>query len=331
MPVLPNAPLPGSTNSGSFGSQLGSSIQNNLLGSVGLSKSYGRKNVAEMFSYSTRTVGPAPRFFYPDSKVDWRVRISLPPNSDYFYNDPNNKLLTPLSQSETGSSDTPLGGVLGGLFNGRNRRVGVVFPYTPQMSITHVANYEQQKLVHNNYANYFYNNSEVQAITINADFTVQNINEGQYLLATLYFFRSVTKMFFGADLNAGNPPPICYLNGYGQYYLPNVPIIVTSFAHTMPAEVDYMDIPEPAVTKLNYPTNMSRRLNSTRLPTTSQITLQLQPVYSRSAQSKGFSLNDFSKGALLNRSDASNPATAFGATQEAKTTAGQFTRNGGFL
>lgn len=330
MPVLPNAPLPGSSLSGSFGAQLGQTIQNNLLGSVGLSSAYGRKNVAEMFSYSSKTVGPSPRFIYPDSKVDWRVRITLPPGADYFYNDPRNSLLSPLNQAEGGASDTPVGGVLGTLFGTGQRRIGVVFPYTPQLTITHTANYESQKLTHNNYTNYFYNNSEVQSITLNADFTVQNINEGQYLLAAVYFFRSVTKMFFGKDPQAGNPPPICYLNGYGQYYLPNVPVVITSFAHTMPADCDYIDIPEPAVTRTNYPTNTSRRLNSTRMPTTSTLGLTMVPVYSRLAQSQSFSLNDFARGALINKSDSSNPATAFGATQGA-IYGDNSIKNGGFL
>jgi hypothetical protein len=123
-------------------------------------------------------------------------------------------------------------------------------------------------------------------------------------------------MFFGADPRAGNPPPIVYLNGYGQYYLPNVPCVVTSFAHTMPADCDYIDIPEPAA--VYDPRFVNYRKNSTRLPTTSAITLSLQPVYSRYAQSQGFSLNDFSAGALVNTTGAGMPASAFGASQQAQ-------------
>jgi hypothetical protein len=218
-----------------------------------------------------------------------------------------------------GGSTSGFGSALLNSFGATKPRVGVVFPYTPQVQITHAANYTPQDLVHNNYKNYFYNHSEVQAINITGEFTVQNVNEGQYLLACLYFFRSVTKMFFGGnDSKAGNPPPIVYLNGYGQYYLPNVPCVVTSFSHTMPADCDYMDIPEPDVTRRGYnPQYTNYRLNSTRMPTTSTITLMLQPVYSRRSQSQGFSLNDFARGALVN-APGSNPAvTAFGASQSA--------------
>ena len=193
----------------------------------------------------------------------------------------------------------------------------------------HNANYTAQKLTHNNYTQYFYDNSEVQAITIAGDFTVQNVNEGQYLLATIYFFRAVTKMFFGADQNAGNPPPMVYLNGYGQYYFPNVPCVVTAFSHTMPSECDYMDIPEPGLS-FN-PQFQNYRLNSTRLPTTSAISLTLQPIYSRLAQSQGFSLNDFAAGALVNPPGSGLPATAFGASRPVTSVNPNNRSNGGFL
>lgn len=335
MPVLPNLPLPGATGSGSVGSQIGSAISSSLLGSVGLSSASTRQNVASMFSYSSKTSGPSPVLLYPNANTDWRVRVNLAPNATYFYNDPNNILLSPLV-NEQGSGTGAVQGQINNLINTTQgttgaTRVGVVFPYTPQVTVQHTATYSPQKLTHANYANYFYDNSEVQAINITADFTVQNVNEGQYLLATIYFFRSITKMFFGTDPNAGNPPPIVYLNGYGEYYLPNVPCVVTSFSHTMPADCDYMDIPEPGVTNLGYnPQFTNYRLNSTRLPTTSSVTISLQPVYSRLAQSQGFSLNDFSAGALINAPGVGGmEATAFGASVKAKYA--NFRPNGGFL
>lgn len=330
MPVLPNQPLqttPVNQNV-SFGAQIGQAVTSSLQGSVGLNPLMSRQNVASMFSYATRTVGPEVTVNYPQASYDWRVRISLAPKSNYFYNDPSNRLLSPLV-SEVGNNITSsVVQTVNNLFgpNGQTR-VGVVFPYTPTVQITHNANYSAQKLTHNNYTNYFYDNSEVQAINLSGEFTVQNVNEGQYLLATLYFFRSITKMFFGQDQLAGNPPPIVFLNGYGQYYLPNVPCVVTSFTHTMPAEVDYMDIPEPGL--VYNPSITNPVLNSTRLPTTSTITLNLQPIYSRLAQSQGFSLNDFARGALINTAGSGNPSSAFGATAPALN--GGSSGNGGFL
>jgi hypothetical protein len=335
MAVLPNSALPGiaGASDATFGSQALSAVTSSALGTVGLSSASTRQNVASMFSYSSKTNGPSPVLIYPNASNDWRVRISLAPNGGYFYNDPNNTLLSPLV-TESGGGVNSIAGTIGNIFaNGGAKRIGVVFPYTPQVTIQHTANYEAQKLTHSNYTQYFYNNSEVNPITINGDFTVQNVNEGQYLLATIYFFRSLTKMFFGQDTTvgmAGNPPPIVYLNGYGEYYLPNVPCVVTSFQHSMPADVDYMDIPEPGITNTGYnPQFQNYRLNSTRLPTTSQITLTLQPVYSRLAQSQAFSLNDFAAGALVNPAGSGLPTTAFGRTQNPRyaTNSG----NGGFL
>jgi hypothetical protein len=343
MAVLPNSALPGAAGSGGVLSQMGTAAGSSFLGAVGLNAASTRQNVASMFNYSNHTAGPSPVLFYPNASNDWRVRISLAPmapNADYFYNDKNNMLLSPLvteSGGGTGAVQSLLGGAGGGLFgtgsSTGSQRIGVVFPYTPTVTITHTANYTPQKLTHNNYTQYFYENSEVNPITITADFTVQNVNEGQYLLATIYFFRSLTKMFFGKDRNAGNPPPVAYLNGYGEYYLPNVPIIVTSFQHTMPPDCDYMDIPEPAITASGYnPQFQNFRLNSTRLPTTSQIQLTVQPVYSRAAQSQGFSLNDFAAGTLINPPGSGLPASAFGASRPATNVGVNGTRsNGGFL
>jgi hypothetical protein len=53
-------------------------------------------------------------------------------------------------------------------------------------------------------------------------------------------------------------------------------------------------------------------------------------VYSRYAQSQGFSLEDFARGALINPRSSNNPATAFGASQ-ATTPGVNNTKNGGFL
>jgi hypothetical protein len=84
----------------------------------------------------------------------------------------------------------------------------------------------------------------------------------------------------------------------------------------MPADVDYMDIPEPGLAGYN-PQLQNARLNSTRLPTSSTINLTVQPIYSRTAQSQSFSLNDFANGALVNAIGVGGPATAFGASHKA--------------
>jgi hypothetical protein len=174
-----------------------------------------------------------------------------------------------------------------------------MFPYTPTVTVAHNARYQEQALTHSNYKNYFYEGSDVSAITIAGEFTVQNVQEGRYLLAAIYFLRSCTKMFFGTDDIAGNPPPIVYLNGYGRLYLPGVSCVVTNFNHIMPSEVDYLEIPyaDKGLEGYGQPPEI------VRLPTTSTLSVTLQPVYSRSNIHNNMNLAAFGKGYLLYNRD----------------------------
>jgi hypothetical protein len=152
----------------------------------------------------------------------------------------------------------------------------------------------------------------------------------------IWFFRSATKMFYGGP-NSGNPPPIVYIDGYGDYYLPHVSCVVTNFTHTMPSNTDYIEctvqpglttntlvsggilppqlqaIQTGLATSTSTITNQlgaqfqtpgqTRRVQSSgkraRIPTKSSIQVSLQPVYSRSAIANRFTWEDFSKGSLL--------------------------------
>lgn len=211
---------------------------------------------------------------------DWRVSISLA--------DPK---LFGLDQAG-GAIQSPLAGT-----------GGVIFPYIPQISVQYNARYTNQQLTHSNYNNYFYEGSDVQAITITGDFTVQNIAEGQYLLAAIYFFRSSTKMFFGGATNTGNPPPLVKLNGYGQHYFPDVSCVVTQFSHTMGPDVDYLEIPVPSSTQgpSSKTVPSSAGTGKVRLPTVSQISVVVQPIFSRKNMHDNFDLGKFARGELITK------------------------------
>ena len=198
--------------------------------------------------------------------------------ADYFYAGSNGGIMAPLKDTN-----------------------GVIFPYTPQISVTHAARYGSQNLTHSNYTNYFYEGSEVQAITIAGEFTVQTVDEGKYLLACVYFFRAATKMFFGQGANVGHPPPMVFLNGYGSHYFPNVSCVVTSFQHTLPQDVDYISVPTDGG-KQYYENDSKSSSNSnlyTRVPTNSTLSVTLQPIYTRQNQYNNFNLNDFAAGKLI--------------------------------
>lgn len=196
---------------------------------------------------------------------DWRVKVSVAPGSGVLYDLDGMTFLNPIKS--TG---------------------GVVFPITPQIQMTYTAKYSSASLTHSNYAMHFYEGSEIGSIQINGEFPVQNIQEGQYLLAAIYFFRAATKMYWGNDVYAGTPPPMVYLTGYGAHYFPTVPCVITQFMHTMPEDKDFIEIPAPG--QKSGPT--------TRLPTQSTLQLQLQPIYSRKAITE-FNVDLFANGEMI--------------------------------
>jgi hypothetical protein len=258
---------------------------------------------------------------------DWRVKISLADASTIFYKDPTNLIMGPLVRTN-----------------------GVVFPYTPTFSITHMATYNSQNLTHSNYTPHTYTSSDVSGFNITGDFTVSNEAEGRYLIAAIYFFRAATKMFFGSGQNVGSPPPIVFLDGYGEHYFPHVPCVLTSFTHSLGSDIDYLEINVDSTEEVDFeetvndsgtatlyelgdgtltsnrsavypdwsnngkliPKNVKKtRTNTiskpTRVPTQSQISIELRPVYSRKNLHDNFDLNKFAKGQLL-----SNKRTGMG-------------------
>ena len=153
--------------------------------------------------------------------ADWRVRLRLAPNANYLYKVPAGNggpgILAPLAATD-----------------------GVVFPYTPAIETSYQAKYANYDLTHSNYRGYFYQNSSVENISIKGTFTAQDTREAAYLLAVIHFFKSVTKMFYGQDAEAGTPPPLVYLSGFGKYQFNESPCVVTNFGYSLPTDVDYI-------------------------------------------------------------------------------------------
>lgn len=152
---------------------------------------------------------------------DWRVRLALSPGANYLYKVPKDQagILAPLQETD-----------------------GVIFPYTPNIQINYAANYGETAPTHSNYKIFQYQNSAVENISINCEFTAQDTFEANYLLAVIHFFRSVTKMYYGQDQNPkpGTPPPLCYLFGLGEFQFNAHPLLVTSFNYNLPNNVDYI-------------------------------------------------------------------------------------------
>ena len=146
---------------------------------------------------------------------DWRVRLSLA-NWTSFKSSP---VLTPLKDSG-----------------------GLIFPYTPKISIQSSATYQKIETVHTNYNFQAFKSSNPGPIKITAPMYVSDPTEGLYWIAMVHYLRSLTKMFTGNDPKAGNPPPIIMLNGYGNYVFKNVPVVVTSMEVTLEDKCDYIGV-----------------------------------------------------------------------------------------
>ena len=144
---------------------------------------------------------------------DWRVRLSLS-NWSTFKSSP---VFSPLRQAG-----------------------GLIFPYTPQIRIASSASYQPITTQHSNYKFLAYQNSEPGKIQITAPMYVEDANQAVYWIAMVHYLRSLTKMFSGDDIKAGNPPPIIHLNGYGNYVFKNVPVVVTKFSVQLDAQSDYI-------------------------------------------------------------------------------------------
>jgi hypothetical protein len=204
-----------------------------------------------------------------DPNKDWRVRITLPPESRFAFR-----------------NSSKASGLMYALTAGTGQLDGVIFPYTPNITVTHNARYGEQSLTHSNYKSYFYEGSDVGAISIQGVFTCQNEEEALYIAGAIQFFRACTKMFFGKDdPKAGTPPTLVRLSGYGQHYLPNINCVITQFSHTMPEDVDYIRYPMAGTFGW--------------MPVQSTMTVNLQPIVSRKRQSEAMLLDNFAQGSYL--------------------------------
>ena len=238
---------------------------------------------------------------------DWRVRLSLP----YWPSFRSSPVLQPLVEAG-----------------------GMVFPYTPEVAFSTAAKYSAIPTTHSNYQFQAYENSAPGQITITAPMNVEDPVQALYWIASLHYFRSVTKMFAGFDMKAGNPPPVVFLNGYGSYVFKNVPVVITNFQTSLSKDCDYISCdPKASVMAVaggladsigglsetlglsslssltdglgnvggilgSFGVGGSTDAGKAHVPTKSTFTVTLQPMYSRSSARK-FSLDRFVTGGYV--------------------------------
>jgi len=158
---------------------------------------------------------------------------------------------------------------------------GVVWPYLPSVTIATKANYSSIDPVHNNYPFQAYKNSSVEDITIAGDFSCETETDAQYWIEATTFFKAATKMFYGNSENAGNPPVVCNLSGYGPAVLNSVPIIIKSFSVDLPEDVNYV--------------KCNTNFGTSWVPIVSKISITVAPIYNRT-RLRQFSLQQYVAG-----------------------------------
>lgn len=197
------------------------------------------------------------------------------------------KIIVPESYIKMSTRGNIMDGSGGHIYNNQ----GIVFPYTPTIGYEHKADYTDQKIMHSNYTQYFYQRSYVSPFTITGKFTVQNDGDAMAYLATVHLLRALTKMLYGGDAGdemSGSPPPVCRLKAYGDYMLDGVPISITGVKFELPDTVDYYTLGNQTP---------NRVFGRTTVPTMSSITVSCIPMYSRAEQQK-FSVKSWLAGDL---------------------------------
>lgn len=162
---------------------------------------------------------------------------------------------------------------------------GVVFPNTPRISVTYATSYSQIEMSHSNYDYQSFNKSTIQNVSMDAKFTAQTVDEADYLLAVIHFFRTFNKMNFGEnDLHRGRPPAILKLSAYGDYMINNHPVAIRSFAMNLPDHVDYV-----------------QTSHNTQVPVYFEMNVDLVTMMTPNKVKNEFSLDAFATGNLITK------------------------------
>lgn len=180
--------------------------------------------------------------------------------------------------SVKGSYELPFGGP-GALLRTTN---GILFPFTPTITVSQQIEYSQYDLVHTNYQQNSFNRSRTPTIQITGTFASQTTEEALYTLGVMHFLRVVSKMHTGtADTLRGTPPPVLSFSAYGSQNFHNVPVLVGSFNFTYTDDIDYIEVFSEG--------------NTQSVPIIMAIAIDLLPQYSAKKQ-RNFNMADFASG-----------------------------------
>lgn len=248
-----------------------------------------------------------------------------------------------LNSSSTSSLGGPLGNAISsaisGTLGGTNSIMsiladtnGMLFPYSPSITLSQTVDYMDIALVHSNTNYQAYTRTPSVKISVNGKFTVQNQREGQYALAAIHFLRTASKSHFGEnDPQAGLPPPVLLFSGYGNYMFGNAAgqlgpgglrVILTSHSWSYDENVDTVPIvvgntggaAQSVIQALSQAAAISgsplSSFNSNfmgggvvRLPSMFTITCELTVIQTPTRMRQQFSFQSFASGELMQNSN----------------------------
>jgi len=235
------------------------------------SYSYLTKLARDLDSVSTADGAPTVEQPGISTNVDWRARLR-PKNGgkDLFWK---------------GGTDTPVDYLLKPL----HETNGLVWQYTPDMLVSAQVNYNQTDFHGQNYPVMTYKNTMPPAIPVTADFSANTIDEARYILGVIHFCKVATKSFGGDAAVAsgyyGTPPPVLLFEYLGDHGFNKVPVVLTSYSISYPADVDYV----PVYTGVD-------QGEVTYVPTMVNLQINLQPAYTPHKLRKRFDLQAFTTG-----------------------------------
>jgi hypothetical protein len=159
---------------------------------------------------------------------------------------------------------------------------GILFPYTPNISVSHQVEYSQYDVVHTNYQQNSYSKTRNPDIQVTGTFVSQTPAEAAYTVGVMHFLRVMSKMNFGInDDDAGTPPPVLEFSAYGAYNFHRVPVLIGGFQFVYEDGVDYVKTPTANGT--------------VQVPALMSISITLLPQYSPTKQNS-FNLTRFANG-----------------------------------
>lgn len=162
---------------------------------------------------------------------------------------------------------------------------GIIFDYTPNISVTYNATYTDMDIAHSNYQYQSYSKGNFSELILKVDMTSETTEQADKTLAIIHFLRTYTKMNFGVqDELRGLPPRILRLYAYGDYMFNNVPVVVRSFNLAFEENIDYVHTTH----NTQVPLHLSTSINLMYMPTPSRVKDE-------------FSLSKFASGSLTKR------------------------------